>query len=54
MNPEGRSGKPPSRGKEIPCVYMQSFNNPAISRGIFPRLSVVALVINSIKVAFVF
>ena len=53
MNPEGRSGKPPSCGKKIPCVYMQSFNNPAISKGIFRRLSVVGLVINSIKVAFV-
>ena len=55
MNPEGirRSGKPPSRGKKIPCVYMQSFNNPAISKGIFPRLSVVGLVINSINVALV-
>ena len=53
MNPEGRSGKPPSGGKKIPCVYMQSFNNPAISEGIFPRLSVVGLVINSIKVALV-
>ena len=53
MNPEGRSGKPPSRGKKIPRVYMQSFNNPTISKGIFPRLSVVGLVINSIKVALV-
>ena len=24
MNPEGRSGKPPGRGKKIPRVYMQS------------------------------
>ena len=23
-NPEGRSGKPPSRGKKIPRVYIQS------------------------------
>ena len=36
MNAEGRSSKPPSRGK-----------------GIFPRLTVVGLVINSIKVALV-
>ena len=36
MNAEGRSSKPPSRGK-----------------GIFPRLTVVDLVINSIKVALV-
>ena len=52
MNPEGRSGKPPSRGKKIPCVYRQ-YNNPAISEGIFSRLSIVGLVINSIKVALV-
>ena len=53
MNPEGRSGQPPSRGKKIPCVYMQSYYNTAISEGIFPRLSVVGLVINSVKVALV-
>ena len=40
MNPEGKSGKPPSRGKKIPRVYMHDLNNPAISEGIFSRLSV--------------
>ena len=54
MNPEGRSGKLPSRGKKkIPCVCMQSYYNPAISEGIFPRPSVVGLVINSVKVVLV-
>ena len=53
MNPEGRSGKLPSRGKKKPCVCMQSYYNPAISEGIFLRLSVVGLVINSVKVALV-
>ena len=52
MNPEGRSGKPPSRGRKYPA-FTCNLNNPAISEGIFPTLSVVGLVINSIKVALV-
>ena len=54
MNVEGRSSKPPSRGKKIPGpAFTCNLNNPAISKGIFPRLKVVGLVINSIKVALV-
>ena len=51
-NPEGRSGKPPSRGKNTPS-FTGNLNNPAISEEIFSRLSIVGLVINSIKVALV-
>ena len=51
-NPEGRSGKPPSRVKNTPS-FTGSFDNPAISEEIFSRLSIVGLVINSIKVALV-
>ena len=53
MNPERRSGKPPSRGKKIPHVITGNLNNPAISEGIFSGLSIGGLVINSIKVALV-
>ena len=51
-NPEGRSGKLPSRGKKYPA-FTFNLNNLLISEGIFLRLSVVGLVINSIKVALV-
>ena len=53
MNPEGRSGKPPSRGKKKYPAFTGNLNNPAISEGIFSRLSIVGLVINSIKVTLV-
>ena len=39
MNPEGRSGKPPRRGKKYPS-FTCNLNIPAISEGIFSRLSV--------------
>ena len=51
-NPEGRSGRLPSRGKKYPA-FAFTLNNLAISEGILLRLSVVGLVINSIKVALV-
>ena len=38
MNPEGKSGKPPGRGKKYPA-FTCNLNNPAISEGIFSRLS---------------
>ena len=53
MNPEGRPGKPPSRGKKKYPAFTCNLNNPVISEGIFPRLSVVGLVINSVNVALV-
>ena len=34
MNPEGKSGKPPRRGKKYPA-FTCNLNNPAISEGIF-------------------
>ena len=46
MNAEGRSSKPPSRVKKIPGpAFTYNLNKPAISKAIFPRLSVVGLVI---------
>ena len=46
--PEGRSGKPPSRGKKYPA-FRCKLNNLAISEEIFSRLPVVGLVIYSCK-----
>ena len=38
MNPESRSGKPPSRGKKYPA-FTCNLNNPEISRGNYLKQS---------------
>ena len=48
MNREGRSGKPPRRGKKYPS-FTCNLNNPAISEGIFSRLSVVGREQNKVR-----
>ena len=47
MNPESRSGKPPSRGKKYPA-FTCNLNNPEISEGIISSRSssVVGFVMN--------